>query len=766
VLVPPGLARLVAFVPLVGLGAHEWSRLTAPADGSPAGGLAWVVVALCAAVAMIACARLPRHLCAAATVATAVGALAVAALVSGVDPALLKPARWDELYAGLERGAQQLGVVRLPYAGADPWPRQALDLAGALMCVLAGLLVAWPRSTGRGFPFVAWALLLVLVVAPVVAFGGSQPIALGLLLAILSVLFLWLERMPLRPGSEVAVLAGIALAGALPLGLLADRQQPWFDYESFAERLVPAHPERFSWDHDYGPLTWPRTGHELLRVESQRPFYWKAETLDTFDGERWRAGGGPQAEDSRPEADLAANWAQRPDWSGTVRVAVRNLRSLSVVGPGTLLDVEQESRRVYPGVEAGSFVTASELRRGDSYRVRFHAPRPTRAQLARAGTAGLGARARELTLHVPRSPAYPVKQRPQPGAIHRDPLPDADIAFPPFGSAAAPAAVFPTLGRSGSGADALRRSPYARTWDLAQRLLGRAGTPLDYVLEVDRYLERGFVYTERPPRPAPGRAPLDAFLFDTHAGYCQHFSGAMTLLLRMGGIPARVATGFTPGGFQRADGEWVVRDTDAHSWVEAWFSGIGWVTLDPTPAATPARSQIAAISALDGARPNDDQSGANTADAQRDQAGSRQKQDPAGVAPGAEGRDAGGRSAWQLALAAMVVLVAGAALWQKRRVAGLSPETALDHAIAELQVALRRSGHPTATGVTLTQLERRLRLDGEAADYVRSLRAGRYGRDQRPPTLAQRRALRRQLTEGLGLRGRLRGLWALPPWRL
>src|SRR3712207_2294936 len=65
----------------------------------------------------------------------------------------------------------------------------------------------------------------------------------------------------------------------------------------------------------------------------------------------------------------------------------------------------------------------------------------------------------------------------------------------------------------------------------------------------------------------------------------------MALLLRMGGVPARVATGFTTGSLDRQQNEYVVRDLDAHSWVEAWFPGYGWVTRDPTPAAAPARSQ-------------------------------------------------------------------------------------------------------------------------------------------------------------------------------
>src|ERR1700743_3981975 len=69
----------------------------------------------------------------------------------------------------------------------------------------------------------------------------------------------------------------------------------------------------------------------------------------------------------------------------------------------------------------------------------------------------------------------------------------------------------------------------------------------------------------------------------------------MALLLRMGGVAARVATGFTPGGYSAHQKQWIVRDTDAHAWDEVWFDGYGWVTIDPTPDASPARSQIAAL---------------------------------------------------------------------------------------------------------------------------------------------------------------------------
>nr|MBA3817751.1 transglutaminase domain-containing protein [Deltaproteobacteria bacterium] len=173
-----------------------------------------------------------------------------------------------------------------------------------------------------------------------------------------------------------------------------------------------------------------------------------------------------------------------------------------------------------------------------------------------------------------------------------------EIRFPPFDAGrdgVVPHAVFPTLMRSNDGNRALRRSAFARTWALAKRLKRDTETPYAYVLEVNRYLQDGFTYDEDPGEIAPGRAKLDGFLFDTRTGYCQYFSGAMALLLRMGGIPARVVTGFSPGGYSKSKRAWIVRDTDAHSWVEAWFDDWGWVTFDPTPAGTPARSQIAAL---------------------------------------------------------------------------------------------------------------------------------------------------------------------------
>jgi len=298
----------------------------------------------------------------------------------------------------------------------------------------------------------------------------------------------------------------------------------------------------------------------------------------------------------------------------------------------------------------------------------------------------------------------------------------------------------------------------------------RSATPYDYVVAVDRYLQDGFRYTEQPDPVSPGRGTLDGFLFETKSGYCQHFSGAMAILLRMGGIPARVATGFSPGGYSERKSAWIVRDTDAHSWVEVWFDDYGWVAFDPTPAGTPARSQIAAIdrppeTGEDEGDDSDDDAGGGAARSGGVRPDLLGQQSGPGGADGAAGEAAGGGPGWWwYALAAVAVLLLaawGAVRWRRR---SLGPAALIDRAVAELEAALRRIGRPAA-GTTLQQLEQHLGRSPEAAAYLRALRAGRYAPSAPAPTARGRRALRRELGSGRGPRGRVRALWALPPWR-
>jgi protein-glutamine gamma-glutamyltransferase len=767
-LLPVWAARLVGFAALASLGALQWQRMVQGLSSGRA--LLWVAAAV-AAAAVLACER-RRARGPATLVVTALGVV-LAVAVSGLDLVYLKPGRWDELVEGVAGGAQSLGTVRLPYAGADAWPRVALEVCGSLLLTLAGLLAVWPRGSGadggRGYPFLALVALLVLVVSPVVSLGGTRPLLLGVAIAALTVCFLWLERLPLRPGIGVAALLGVALAGALPLAAVADRGEPWFDYRAFAEGLGPDDPVRFSWNHSYGPITWPRDGNEVMRVKSDEPHYWKLANLSRFDGTIWKESAG---NDDDVAGELRDDWRNKPGWIDRAEVSIRRMRTRDVPAAGSIMEVDDATRPLRPSGVPGRWAAGTELRRGDSYSVESYVPTPTAAEMRGPDATGLRAeRADDLTMTVRFAPSLRPTVR-ELGGVGDGRVESGVVHFRGFGDPRESYVTYPKIRRTRyGGLDAtMRRTAYARTWRLAKALWAGVETPFEYILAVNAYLQQGFGYSERPTPPPAGRTPLDAFLFDTKDGYCQHFSGAMALLLRMGGIPARVATGFSPGGYSERRDAWIVRDTDAHSWVEAWFDELGWVTYDPTPDPTPARSQIAALEAPPApipASPSDATAGDGGGNATRGQNGLRPDLllDPLRASEDSATAGAGGGIAWWTWAAlggAVALLVAWlvVALRRYRRRLTLPP---LERALAELESALRRAGRPLETGTTLRQLEQRLGASADAAAYLRALSASRYGGTAVTPTPAQRRALRRALAQGLGPAGRLRALWALPP---
>ncbi len=103
--------------------------------------------------------------------------------------------------------------------------------------------------------------------------------------------------------------------------------------------------------------------------------------------------------------------------------------------------------------------------------------------------------------------------------------------------------------------------------------------------ELERRLRTSYKYSiELLEREVPD--PLAYFLFDRGKGHCEYFASALAVMLRVEHIPSRVITGFQTGELNPVSGLYVVRAADAHSWVEAFIEGKGWVTLDPTPAAT------------------------------------------------------------------------------------------------------------------------------------------------------------------------------------
>lgn len=124
-----------------------------------------------------------------------------------------------------------------------------------------------------------------------------------------------------------------------------------------------------------------------------------------------------------------------------------------------------------------------------------------------------------------------------------------------------------------------------RTRELAANIVAEAGatTPYDQAIAIQDYL-RSFVYTESMPRPPDGVEPVDWFLFEQRAGYCDYFASSMVVMLRSQGIPARWVRGYAGGEFDTERGVYVVKENLAHTWPEVYFPGVGWERFEPTPA--------------------------------------------------------------------------------------------------------------------------------------------------------------------------------------
>src|SRR5579864_5810142 len=121
-----------------------------------------------------------------------------------------------------------------------------------------------------------------------------------------------------------------------------------------------------------------------------------------------------------------------------------------------------------------------------------------------------------------------------------------------------------------------------RVKQLAEQITADAPTPYDKASNIALYLHTRFGYT-LDLSDMNHRDPLAYFLFVKRAGNCEYFASAMVVMLRTLGIPARYATGFLAGEYNDLAHDYIVRASDAHSWVEAYFPGYGWITFDPTP---------------------------------------------------------------------------------------------------------------------------------------------------------------------------------------
>jgi protein-glutamine gamma-glutamyltransferase len=691
--------------------------------------LAIVAAATLAGSALAATAALAGH--ARVACVARLGVLALCAYVSlraaGTPARLLWPWRWALLAHELARGLAALDGL-WPYTGHAARARLAVMLALPATIVPAAALAFLPRA-GAKREFRGGALVLLLGLYAAAA--ANQPRAgwqvQGVLLLALVGLWGWAWGEGRTDGPRalawLAVLACLALVGAT----MAGTARPLLDYRAWNPfgRAFP--PTRFDWNQRYGPRSWPNSAETMVEVAARSPQLWRVSALDRFDGVRFLRSGAPP-----PATSGLAGIRLRPQWLERATFTVRGLSSAQLLSAGAPLALDSPllalRRRGRIAPDGMISIAGASPREGEHYTVTGYAPRPSAAEMRSAPHRYPAAYAPYVALELP---------GPRGGAR--------------VWSAAA-----------GGERALIEDSPYGGVYALARRLA--AGAPGTYALaaRVEAYLQRGFRYDESPPRRA---YPLAAFLLRDRAGYCEQFAGAMTLMLRMDGIPARVAAGFQPGTRNSSSGLYDVTARDAHAWVEVFFAGIGWVAFDPTPASPGGGAADAVLAPLAASVSGAGRSSGRTEPAPTPRRLHSPRRRVAGVRA-SRGASQAAIAAWiAAALAAALALALALRIGARRlrrKLAG-SAEGALD----ELSRALARFGPEIAPSVTLAELEQRLAFSHgpDASRYVRLLRERRYApaADERLPGARERRLLRAALCAGRGPIVRLRALLALPP---
>jgi transglutaminase-like putative cysteine protease len=265
-----------------------------------------------------------------------------------------------------------------------------------------------------------------------------------------------------------------------------------------------------------------------LRGQNQEPFYLRTDVLDTFDGSSWTSGGHGTPE-RLPVTDFrttpaptvgGATRAYQATITATAKGGSPAIFAFPTIGTGSVRGLSGASWSPQDGVALGT-----TLANGQKYTESVQEPYPTISQL-QTDTTPVGPRYaqwKNLPANLPRSVSTLVTQL-----------------------------------ITGKG------TPYAK----ADAILNHFSPT------------NGFTYSLET---LPGDSTSDLVNFLTNrTGFCQQYAAAMAVMLRLAGIPARIALGYT---HQPADanGHFSVSTSDAHAWVEAFFGATGWVPFDPTP---------------------------------------------------------------------------------------------------------------------------------------------------------------------------------------
>lgn len=290
----------------------------------------------------------------------------------------------------------------------------------------------------------------------------------------------------------------------------------------------------------------------VLRVDTDRPLYWRGTTYDQWDGRRWTSGAV-----SRPIS-----------WTG---------------GGVTLPDVDDG---VAPGEAAGidGVEPDPELPAPVTVRQTF--------RLARAGLDVLPAAWRPVAVWTSAQDADltddgAIRLREPLGAgatwtVESEVVPATDDDL----RRADPVGIDPdsALMRRYATEDAVPPAVAA----LAAELTAEAPTTLDKIRAIEEWMDDNLTYSREIATLDEGRDAVETLLFESKRGYCEQIGSALVVMLRSLGIPARLVVGFVPSEQDPLTGEWISRGSDAHAWAEVFFPGVGWRGFDPTAGVPPA----------------------------------------------------------------------------------------------------------------------------------------------------------------------------------
>jgi len=586
--------------------------------------------------------------------------------VYGTD--LFSVSGWQDLLSVI--WGDVYGAANTMYVQPIPY-----DLAPGLFVVLVPLvmiLVAFSTSATlyEESPVISVAVLgLTIGVLSTISFEDGAGLFFAVFLVCAVGLFLstgYAE--PDGPGRSAVVAGAIVVA----LVLLVPRM-PYSD-ETVSTgiidwtRIGTGGTSRLGVQADVGDYLTAGRDAELLRIRSSEPLLWRGGTMDYFDGVRW-------SDTTQAGADYGEEIGRDVETRPVLqKVQVLNAQTDLIFG-GYKIVRTSEFLRATPNSD-GSWSMDEPFEEGDYYKVLSEIPQPTRAQLRGADT-DYPSSVEEKFLQLPEN---------TPPVVH----------------------------------------------ETANKILRKYETPTPYdrARAIEQYLiyDGGFTYNLDVSYRRADKA-VEEFLGEGKEGFCTQFSTSMALLLRDMNVPSRVVYGATSGE-EVSQGEYLVTGSNMHTWVEAYFPGVGWYPFNPTPGfsmpntmeANAPRPELPLAGGIQATQGNPDRSQLAQHRAQqqsREQNQNLANQDPSAGRPGETTIPV-----WPLFVLVPLVLVAAVPVSKRALLARGRPEDLYRDLTGRLRDVLPSNRSIVADSPALTPTEQVLILAGAAG--VEEVPMGRF----------------------------------------